>query len=245
VPDRFVEPFAGGTIVGLTVACEELAKHVTLVELDDQVAAVWETIFSDKGGGEWLARRILDLDLTLGIVERILSSQADSTRERAFQTILKNRAYHGGILAPGSAPIKSGENGRGIRSRWYPQTLYRRILSLVSVRNRVTFIHGDGLVHLADAASEKRTAFFIDPPYTAGDKKAGVRLYTHYDLDHARLFDVAASLSGPFLMTYDNDGAILALAQQRGFAALPVAMKNTHHATMTELLISRDLGWAV
>jgi DNA adenine methylase len=38
---EFVEPFAGGGIVSLTVAAENLAQHVTMVELDEQVAAVW------------------------------------------------------------------------------------------------------------------------------------------------------------------------------------------------------------
>jgi len=39
-PTEFFEPFAGGAIVGLTVAAEALADHVTLVELDEEIAAV-------------------------------------------------------------------------------------------------------------------------------------------------------------------------------------------------------------
>ena len=46
-------------------------------------------------------------------------------------------------------------------------------------------------------------------------------------------------------MSYDNDPAILALANEHHLATLPVAMKNTHHAKMTELLISRNLKWAL
>jgi DNA adenine methylase len=49
----------------------------------------------------------------------------------AFQTILKNRTLHGGILAEGSGFIKYGENGKGIRSRWYPATLAKRLVNLV------------------------------------------------------------------------------------------------------------------
>jgi DNA adenine methylase len=37
---EFFEPFAGGAIVSLTVAAEKLANHVTMVELDENVAAV-------------------------------------------------------------------------------------------------------------------------------------------------------------------------------------------------------------
>ena len=39
-PSLFVEPFAGGAIVGLNVAFENLAEKVLLIELDEQVAAV-------------------------------------------------------------------------------------------------------------------------------------------------------------------------------------------------------------
>jgi DNA adenine methylase len=39
-PGHFVELFAGGGIVGLTVAAEGLADHVTMIELDPDVASV-------------------------------------------------------------------------------------------------------------------------------------------------------------------------------------------------------------
>src|SRR5882724_6439806 len=46
-PAELVEPFAGGAIVGLTVAFEGLADHVTLVERDPDVAAVWQTVLGE------------------------------------------------------------------------------------------------------------------------------------------------------------------------------------------------------
>lgn len=62
-PVEFIEPFAGGGIVSLTVAAEELACHVRMVELDPFVAAVWETILQDNGGREWLAQTIVSFEL--------------------------------------------------------------------------------------------------------------------------------------------------------------------------------------
>src|ERR1041385_1910046 len=50
-PAEFIEPFAGGGIVGITVAAERLVEHVTMIEIDPEVAAVWHTIFCDEGGG--------------------------------------------------------------------------------------------------------------------------------------------------------------------------------------------------
>jgi DNA adenine methylase len=86
--------------------------------------------------------------------------------------------------------------------------------------------------------------FFIDPPYTAAGKKAGSRLYTHFELDHDELFRVTASLSGDFLMTYDDADGVRKLAKEHLFDTELVAMKTTHHAAMSELLIGRNLQWA-
>ncbi len=45
-------------------------------------------------------------------------------------------------------------------------------------------------------------------------------------------------------MTYDNAESVRALADNYGFDMELIAMKNTHHAEMKELLIGRDLTWA-
>ena len=70
---------------------------MVMVELDDDIAAVWETVV--KGDANWLANRIINFDLTKESVITEISRSNVSLRERAFQTILKNRTFHGGILA--------------------------------------------------------------------------------------------------------------------------------------------------
>jgi DNA adenine methylase len=240
-PTTLIEPFAGGGIVGLTVAFEQLAEHVILVELDDQVATVWRTII--HGDGEWLASRIGEFDVTPESVAQVLAETDPGIGRKAFRTILKNRVNRGGILAPGAGLVKYGEDGKGLRSRWYPGTLKRRILDIVAIRERLTFLEGDGLDVMRRHADDDGAAFFIDPPYTAAGKKAGSRLYTKSELDHEALFALAGALRGDFLMTYDDAEGVRALAHRHGFATRTVAMKNTHHAKMTELLIGRDLRW--
>ncbi len=240
-PAEFFEPFAGGAIIGLTVAFEHLAEHVTLVELDEQVAAVWKTIL--EGDYEQLANRIAEFDLTIENAEAVLSQTDVSLEEKAFQTILRNRINRGGILAPGAGKIKTGENGKGIKSRWYPETLRKRILDIGKIRGHITFVEGDGIQVLQQNASRPDVAYFIDPPYTADGKRAGTRLYSHFEIDHEKLFAVTGTLLGDFLMTYDNAAGVKQMADRHGFVTELVAMKNTHHAQMAELLISKDLKW--
>jgi len=238
-PAEFIEPFAGGGIVGLNVAFRRLAEHVTLVELDEEVAAVWETVIN--GNARSLANRIVAFDLTLDSVGEELSKSPANLEDRAFQTILRNRISRGGILAPGAGILRQGESGRGIKSRWYPETLRKRILEVAEMRERITFIHGDGLEVLRENAQRANVVFFIDPPYTAGDRKPGRRLYTHHEIDHDELFRVASTLTDDFLMTYSNDERVRKLALRHNFDVQEIAMRNNHHIKKTELLIGRNL----
>jgi DNA adenine methylase len=240
-PAVLVEPFAGGGIISLTAAFEQLADRVVMVELDEQISAVWKTILG--GDADWLGKRILAFDLTLESAKAEFAKPTKSQRELAFQTILKNRTAHGGILAEGAGVLKHGENGKGIHSRWYPQTISKRITNIGHVAHRIEFKHGDAFEELERFRNDRNAVFFIDPPYTAGGKSAGSRLYTHSEVDHERLFSRCEKLRGDFLMTYDNAEEVQGLATRHGFETKPVAMKNTHHAEMNELLIGRNLDW--
>lgn len=242
-PALFIEPFAGGGIASLTVAAELLADRVCMVELDADVAAVWHTILSD-GGAEWLADTIVAFRMSHDAVAELFARPVGSVRERAFTTIVKNRVSRGGILAPGAGLIKYGENGKGILSRWYPQTLANRIREIAQYRDRITFLEGDGLDVITQHQRSNDAVFFVDPPYTVSSKRAGSRLYRHSEIDHELLFRLLRDAHGDFLMTYDKADEVMQLAARFDFDTQAVAMKNTHHAEMTELLIGRNFAWS-
>jgi len=87
-------------------------------------------------------------------------------------------------------------------------------------------VEGDGLDVLRANADRHDAVFFIDPPYTI----AGRRLYLHSTIDHANLFEIASSLKGEFLITYDNSVEIAHLAKKAVLETCTVPMKNTHHS---------------
>jgi DNA adenine methylase len=144
---------------------------------------------------------------------------------------------------PGSSPIKGGENGKGVSSRWYPATIQRRLADIHRMRHRIDFIEGDGITAIEQYSTLPDTVYFIDPPYTAAGKKAGRRLYNHFALDHDLLFKVVAEVRGELLISYDDTEYIRDLARRHNFEVTTVAMRNTHLATTRELLISRNLDW--
>jgi DNA adenine methylase len=236
-PARLVEPFAGGAIVSLTAAFEGLVGQAVFCELDGGVSAVWRVVLN--GRAEWLARQIERYELTEENVRATLGRAAQNVPELAFQTLLRNRVQRGGIMAAGAGLVKTGENNRGLAARWYPATLARRVREINARKDRLVFVQGDGLALAAEHAEDRETVFYVDPPYTVAAK----RLYTCWQIDHEALFAQMQRVRGDFLMSYDNTEEVRALAARYGFATRAIAMKNTHHAHMTELLIGRDLRW--
>lgn len=236
-PIQFVEAFAGGANVGLTVALENLAEQVTLIELDSDVAAVWRTVLN--GQADALAKRITQFKMSKKAAKRMLERTPRNLLSQAFSTIVKNRVRRGGIMTEDASFLKRGEDGKGVRSRWYPETLKKRIEAISNHREKITFLHQDGVSYIRANSKTTTTAFFLDPPYTV----AGARLYTHSDIDHRELFTVASEVSGNLLMCYDNSAEIRSLAQEFGFSIRRVEMKTAHHSVKKELLISRDFGW--
>ena len=232
-----IEPFAGGGIVSLTAAFEKLADHITMVEMDEEIAAVWVVILNGKN--KWLAEKILKFDLNHENVKIEFDKPNKKIHDVAFCTILKNRIFHGGILAKGSGMIKNGENGKGISSRWYPKTLHDRIIAIDYVKSKIDFINGDAFEILEDSRDNPSAYFFIDPPYTV----AGKRLYTHFDIDHEKLFYLTSKLKGKYMLTYDDTSEIRHLAYKYNLDFKTILMKTTHHLEKNEIIISDNFTW--
>ncbi len=232
-----IEPFVGGGIVSLTTAFEKLAEHITMVEMDEEIAAVWEVILNGKN--KWLADKIFSYDLTPANIKSELDNPNKQLHDIAFCTILKNRVSHGGIIAKGSGMIKSGENGKGIASRWYPKTLRDRILAISYVKDKINFISGDAFEVLEQNINNEMAYFFIDPPYTV----AGKRLYTYSNINHERLFKLTAQLKGKFMLTYDDTIEIRQLADKYNLQYRTIPMKTTHHLEKNEIIIADNFTW--
>ncbi len=238
-PEVFVEPFAGGGIASLTAVMEGYVDRAVLCERDPDISNLWQCMLDAP---EELARRVEDFVATPENVNAVFEDVSVSGFDAAFQTLLRNRVSRGGIMAKGASVMKQGENGHGIASRWYAETLAARIRAIGNFADRFDFFQGDGVSLVELCKDNTAAALFIDPPYTAAGKRAGRRLYTYNDIDHEDLFERMSRVRGVFMMTYDESPDAIEMARRRGFHLAKVAMKNTHHAVMYELLItSREL----
>ena len=232
-----IDPFTGGGIVPLTAVMERWVNRAVMVEIDRDIAAFWQAALKH---GPAMARMVREFRPTRESVTALERAGDNGVVESGFRTLVINRTRNSGIMAPGASLIRNGENGRGIASRWYPETLAERLEAITECSGSIVFHMEDGIEVLERMLPDRAAAVFIDPPYTAGGKSAGTRLYRHSEVDHERIFGIISESCSNFLMTYDCSPEIVSLVQRHGFHAAVVRMKNAHHSEMRELVITRE-----
>lgn len=236
-PKVFFEPFCGGATASLLAVAEDFADHASMVELDEAIATFWKCVLERPSE---LCNLIEAFDPEPEAIVELLDKSYRTDVNKAFRTLIRNRTSRAGIIANGAALLRKGENGRGLESRWYPQTLIRRIRDIEPNRHRLSIQCADGLAHLKKYVDQPGVVVFVDPPYTIGNKQPGRRLYRHNEIDHEALFELLSASDAEFLMTYDADPHVSELIRQHDFRAARVEVRTAHASVRSELVISRQ-----
>jgi len=156
-PNDFVEPFAGGGIVGLSMLFDGLTDHTTLIELDEDIAAVWRVILN--GEAKKLAEQIESFEVSVDAVRSILDTAPINLLDQAFATIIRNRMQRGGIMAKGASLMKNGENGKGC----FHDGILKRLSSEFSIfrRRRKASTSSQGMVLSTSKQFPARKTFAV------------------------------------------------------------------------------------
>ena len=157
----------------------------------------------------------------------------------AFRCLLRNRVQRGGILSPSAGLLRKGEDGHGLKSRWYPETLAKRIATVNGMRKRIRFIEGDALTVIAEHQTDQKCALFVDPPYTANGKGPGVRLYRYAEIDHERLLKLLSETTGACFVTYHPTAPVRRIGEKLGFKVSTTGMRTTHHVHRREFVLTK------
>lgn len=225
-PRVFVEPFAGGASVGLTLLARDRFDHLVMVERDHRVAAFWRRVLGDPS----FAEEVEAFRCRRDNVEALLANMSETNL--AMWTLVKNRCSFGGNL---SAGLMSD-----VACRWNGPGLATMIRQVYGMRDRITFFEGDGVEVLRRYAGRKNVAAFADPPYTVRTRDAGFKLYRQAKLNHARLLAVLRRFRGDWMATYDGNPLVRTLAKVHGFAMRLVPMMTNCHERTEELVLSKS-----
>lgn len=208
--DTFVELFAGGASLGLSLLEAGKIGKLVLNDLDPLVYNFWAVI---------LERTDELLDMLQGVSptmqdywaarERIRNPGApDSIRtELAFDFLLLNRLSFGGIITANPICGKNGSDA-DLRQRWNPDALTQRIEAIRRMRENIQLTRLDARELFLDNSGwlPASCTIFIDPPYTAAGKRLYRKTFSDGHKELAEILNVFhCSWPGPdIIITYDD-----------------------------------------
>lgn len=213
----YVEPYAGGCGLALSLLFERTVKEIYINDLDRSIWAFWESILNNT------ARFIEKIETTsIDIQEWHAQKEIQSQKEHAeifelgFSTFFLNRTNRSGIIKAG--PIGGYEqlSRYKIDCRFNKIKLIKRIRKISEHRNKINLYNLDALefMELLKPRLRRRKGIFnIDPPYFI----QGPSLYTnaYRAEDHEKLANVILKYPCPWILTYDNADYIKSLYHER------------------------------
>ncbi|HEU4905225.1 MAG TPA: DNA adenine methylase [Solirubrobacterales bacterium] len=210
VGSEYVEPYAGGASVALSLLFEEYASHIHINDLDRSVYVFWKVVLERP---DELCQRIDSVRPGVREWERQRRVQQDTDADEldlAFSTFFLNRTNRSGIIGGG---IIGGRDQRGkwkIDARWRPGDSIARIEKIARFASRITLTGMDTAEYLESVLPTLDSAFlYLDPPYYGKGKGLYRSFYEHND--HQRIAALVKQLQCPWVVSYDAEPKIEAL----------------------------------
>lgn len=214
VGHEYVEPYAGGASVALSLLYEDYASHIHINDLDPAVFAFWAAVLDQTDD---LCKRIRDTKVTVAEWERqraVQSAKAPEPLDLAFSTFFMNRTNRSGIITGGIIGGRDQTGNWKLDARYNRDDLIRRINKVARFSSRITLTCQDALEFLDTWCLKAEDAFvYLDPPYF----QKGGDLYRNYyeKQDHEAVAATVDRLKVPWIVSYDADPAVLSLYASR------------------------------
>lgn len=202
----YVEPFAGGFGIGISLLCDDIVQSAVLNDFDPHIYHFWHAVLYHT---EALLKKITDTPVTLEEREKQRAIYIDKSADElsdGFATLFLNRVNFSGIITGGPIGGLSQNGTYKIDCRFNKREIVKKIEQINLLKNRIELYNCDAseliIIRLQDTIC---TSFFnIDPPYV----KKGHRLYASYfkEEDHRKLASIITEYldETQWIVTYDD-----------------------------------------
>lgn len=211
VGHSYVEPYAGGAGVALSLLYEEYVSHIHINDLDRSVFAFWHAVLYET---DELCRRIANTAVTMDEWDRqkkVQRAGASNLIDLAFSTFFLNRTNRSGIIDGGVIGGRRQDGPWKLDARYNSKELIRRIQKAGRYRNRITLSQMDAADYIREVVTQlpEHTFLYFDPPYYI--KGEGLYENSYQDNDHAEIALLVHSVEQPWIVSYDAVPEIIAL----------------------------------
>lgn len=199
----YVEPYAGGASVALSLLFEGYADRAFVNDLNPGVHAFWDSAVSRT---DELCELIENTPVTMETwheQRQIATASEAEGLELGFATFFVNRTNRSGIISGG---VIGGLDQNGpwkIDARYNKHSLIQRIRKIGRHRSSIIVTNEDAVEFVKQWSDPNEGAAFLylDPPYF----EKGEGLYDNfYDAaDHADIAAAVDALAHPWIVSYD------------------------------------------
>ena len=205
----YVEPYAGGASVALSLLFEEYVSNIQINDLNPGVFHFWRMVLGDPDA---LCKRITAIPLSIEEWKRQKSIHADPNAEPAdigFATFYLNRTNRSGIIARGGVIGGNDQTGAWkIDARFNRPSLCARVNKVARFGSRIKVTQRNAIDILHEKSRRKqRRLFYLDPPYYVKGARLYDNFYSHDD--HVEVRDAVNSMKDHWVVSYDAAPDIL------------------------------------
>ena len=202
----YVEPYAGGASVALSLLMNEYVSKIIINDIDFSIYAFWYSVLNHT---EELCKMIHKVKITVSVwrKQQVIQRTRDKSGllELGFSTFFLNRTNRSGILNGG---VIGGLDQKGdwkIDARFNKTALIARIEKIAGYKKRIE-LHNENavdLIRFLKPILPKKTLFYFDPPYFVKGKDLYLNYYSLSD--HSEVAETIAEIREQFwIVTYDN-----------------------------------------
>ncbi|MBD3779188.1 MAG: DNA adenine methylase [Micrococcales bacterium] len=199
----YVEPYAGGASVALSLLFEDYAAAIHINDLNPGVHAFWGAVISET---DRLCEQINSTPVTIEqwhLQREIAGSAEAGSFELGFATFFLNRTNRSGIISGGVIGGKNQEGDWKIDARYNKADLTSRIRKIGRHRSRIRLTNLDAVEFLQKWTEppEVESFIYLDPPYYV----KGRGLYDNFygPEEHASVAQLVGRLQCPWIVSYD------------------------------------------
>ncbi len=201
----YVEAYAGGSSVALSLLLEGYAWEVVINDIDELIYAFWKSVLDET---ETISKKIHDTPVNMKVWYKQkqvhLHPEQYSITDVGFATFFLNRTNRSGILQAGVIGGKNQDGPFKIDARFNKKDMLERINLIAKYKNRIKLFNQDAseIIKTVIPKLPSNSLLYFDPPYF----NKGKSLYKNYYVlsDHANIAALIRELSHPWIVTYDN-----------------------------------------
>lgn len=238
----YVEPFAGGAGVALTLLLDGTVNRIVINDYDKAIYSFWRAV---KQEPKALIDRIRETSVTIDEWYRqreIYSSATTYSLDLAFATLFLNRTNRSGILNAGPIGGYSQSGEWKLNVRFEKDAIIEKINSIAKEKKKIAIYNKDIISFLRNYAPTFEGDMFIyfDPPYY----NKGQKLYKNFftPQDHQRIHDIITQeVAAPWIITYDDVGQIAEMYRDYEMRRFDLTYSAANKGTASELMIFSDI----